>query len=159
MYRTRSLIHIHAAAEKYALRKGYGTMVKESKLLKTLRADMIINFKAKEKAKVTMLKAVIADVSTFEKNNKDAIVTDSQVLKIIKKQIKKRQESIEAFNKAGKAELVEAEAKEEQFLSSYIPEQYSEQELISFIKTAMKKIDAKGVGDFKKVILANSFFL
>lgn len=82
---------------------------------------------------------------------------DSDVIVVIKKQIKQRQDSIEQFNKGNRQDLVEKEEKELAILKGYLPEEISDGELKNLIEGAIKEAGAssiKDMGNVMKIILS-----
>jgi uncharacterized protein YqeY len=77
---------------------------------------------------------------------------DSQVLAVIEKMLKQRKDSIEAFTKANRQDLVDKESFEVSILSQYMPEQMSEDELISLIENEINKLESKDMSQMGKVI-------
>ena len=74
-------------------------------------------------------------------------MTEADYETVIKKEVKKRQESIEAFKLAGRVESAESEAREVEMLSVYLPEQMSEEEVKKVVDAvvAEKGIDNLGM--------------
>jgi uncharacterized protein YqeY len=77
---------------------------------------------------------------------------DSQVLTVIEKMLKQRKDSIEAFTKANRQDLVDKENLEVSILSQYMPEQISENELISLIENEINKLESQDMSQMGKVI-------
>jgi len=77
---------------------------------------------------------------------------DSKVLDIIAKEVKRRRESIEAFKKGNRGDLVAQEEAELAVLMSYLPEQMSREEVIALARQAMDAVGAKSPGDKGKVM-------
>jgi len=77
---------------------------------------------------------------------------DNKVLDVITKETKRRRESIEAFKKGNRADLVAQEEAELAVLMSYLPKQMSREEVIAAARQAMGAVGAKGPGDKGKVM-------
>jgi len=77
---------------------------------------------------------------------------DADVLAILQKMIKQRQESIELYGKGGRADLVRQEQEEIAIISGYLPKQMSEAEMTAAIDVAIKDTGAAGMKDMGKVI-------
>jgi uncharacterized protein YqeY len=77
---------------------------------------------------------------------------DNKVLDVITKETKRRRESIEAFKKGNRADLVAQEEAELAILISYLPKQMSREEVIAAARQAMETVGAKGPGDKGKVM-------
>ncbi|MGH6663904.1 MAG: GatB/YqeY domain-containing protein [Pseudolabrys sp.] len=79
-------------------------------------------------------------------------LTDAEVLPLLQKMIKQRQESILLYEKGGRADLVKQEQEEIAIISGYLPKQMSEAEMTAAIETAIKDTGAAGMKDMGKVI-------
>ena len=79
---------------------------------------------------------------------------DDDVLAVLQKMIKQRQESIELYVKGGRNELAEQERAEIKIISSYLPAQMSEAEVKSAVAAIVKDIGAAGMKDMGKVMAA-----
>ena len=79
---------------------------------------------------------------------------DAAVLSLLQKMIKQRQESVELYQKGGRADLVKQEQEEIAIISGYLPKQMSEAEMKTVIEAAVKETGAAGMKDMGKVIAA-----
>ena len=79
-------------------------------------------------------------------------LADDDVLKIIKKDIKRHKESIEQYKTGEREDLAEQEEKELEILEKYMPEQMSEEEIRKIVSGVIKKLGATNVSDFGKVM-------
>ncbi len=79
-------------------------------------------------------------------------MSDDDILKIIRKDIKRHKESIEQYKTGGREDLVEQEEKELEILKEYMPEQMSEDEIRKIVFGVIKKLEATGTSDFGKVM-------
>ncbi len=77
---------------------------------------------------------------------------DAEVVSILQKMIKQRQESVELYKQGGRADLVKQEQDEIAIISSYLPKQMSEAEMTAAIEAAIKETGAAGIKDMGKVI-------
>jgi hypothetical protein len=77
---------------------------------------------------------------------------DSKVLDVIGREVKRRRESIEAFKKGNRGDLVAQEEAELAVLMSYLPRQMSREEVITAARQAMDAVGARGPGDKGKVM-------
>jgi uncharacterized protein YqeY len=81
-------------------------------------------------------------------------LTDEELLSLLQKMIKQRQESQAIYEKAGRADLATQEREEIEICSSYLPKQLSEAEARSAIETVVKELDAGGMKDMGRVMAA-----
>ena len=77
---------------------------------------------------------------------------DAEVLSLLQKMIKQRQESVELYKQGGRADLVRQEEEEIAIISAYLPTQMSEPEMKAAIEAAVKETGAAGMKDMGKVI-------
>lgn len=132
-----------------------------------IKADFKEAFKAKEQVKLSVLKMVNSEIGNAEINKraklmKDGgnaesvealpVLNDEEVLQVILREVKKRKDSIEAFDKAGRPELAEKEREELAVLATYMPEQLPESAIRELAKKAVEQSGAKGEKEIGKVM-------
>ena len=78
-------------------------------------------------------------------------LSDAEMLALLQKMIKQRQESVELYEKGGRAELVKQEQEEIEIIAGYLPKQMSEEEMKAAI-AAITETGAAGMKDMGKVI-------
>lgn len=125
-----------------------------------INADFLTAMKAKDLDAKAALSGIKAAITVAEKANGNMELPDSEVLKIITKGIKQREESIAIFEKGGRPELAHKEAAEAAILRNYMPAQMTPQEitdaLIEIIKgftgviTNPQALIGKSIGEFNK---------
>ena len=81
-------------------------------------------------------------------------LSDGELLTLLQKMIKQRQESVELYDKGGRAELAAQEREEIAVISAYLPKQMSEHEVKVAISAAVAETGAAGIKDMGKVIAA-----
>jgi uncharacterized protein YqeY len=101
-----------------------------------LREEMNASRKAQQKALTLVLGSVLADIENASIALKRD-VTDEDIVDVIRKGIKRRRESVEAFDKAGRAELAAQERAEAEALEKYLPAQASEDDLRAAVRAAI----------------------
>ena len=117
-----------------------------------LTADMKQAMKDREagKLRLSVIRMVRANIKNVEINDKKEL-TDDEVLAVLMKEVKMRQDSVEEFQKAGRDELV-AQAKEEiAILKKYLPEALSDDELKAIVAEEMAAVGATRPKDMGKV--------
>ncbi len=103
---------------------------------------------------VRMLKSAIKN-EAIEKGGADAELDDGEVIAVIRREVKKRQDSIEQFTKAGRDELAEKEKEELAVLQGYLPEPLSDEELEKLVDEAVAQVGAtsrKEMGQVMKIL-------
>ena len=77
---------------------------------------------------------------------------DAAVVAIVDRMLKQRKDSIEAFEKAGRQDLVDKEKSEVTVLQAYLPARLSADEVAAEVKAIVAELGAKGPGDMGKVM-------
>ena len=111
--------------------------------------------KAKDKSIYPTLRLVVsaikdAEIASRTKGQKE--MSDSELIAILKKMIKQRNESCEVYKKAGRNELLENETKEIEVISAFLPKQLSEAETKKICEEAIKFSGASSMKDMGKVM-------
>ena len=107
-----------------------------SELAARLQSDLNASRKAQDKTLTLLLGTIYSDV----KNRKIELrrePTDDEVVDVIRKGIKRRRESIEMYDKGGRAELADKERAEVAILEKYLPAQVSDDELRTAVQAAI----------------------
>jgi uncharacterized protein YqeY len=120
-------------------------------LKEQIRAATVVAMKAGEKDTVGALRMLSAAITNREKDARREL-TDDEVREVAAKEVKKRNESIEAFSAAGREELVAKERAELAVLSAYAPEQLSDAELDAIIDEAIAASGATSAKEMGKVM-------
>ncbi len=115
-------------------------------LLDQIKQDYKQAFKAKDTVKKDILNYLISQIK-----NKQIDLwhqpSDEDIIKIIKKEIKSRQESISFLEKSGKVEEAEIERKKIEILKQYLPEMLSEDQLKKIVEEKIKELN---ISDLRK---------
>ena len=111
--------------------------------------------KAKDKNIYPTLRLIVSAIKDTEianrtKGNKE--ISDSDILGILKKMIKQRNESCDLYKKAGRAELLENEKKEIDVINAFLPKQLNEAETKKVCEEAIKSTSATSLKDMGKVM-------
>ena len=107
-----------------------------SELLARLQGDLNASRKAQDKAGTLLLGTVLSEV----KNRKIELrrePEDNDVVDVLRKAIKKRRESVEMYDKAGRVDLADKERAESAALEKYLPPAVSDEELRAAVKAAI----------------------
>jgi len=109
--------------------------------------------KAGDKVRLGALRMLLAAIRNAEvEGAKPRELTDDDVRAIAAKEVKKRTESIEAFDGAGRTELADRERAEREVLAAYAPEPISEDDLRRLIDEAVASSGASSPADLGKVM-------
>jgi uncharacterized protein YqeY len=103
---------------------------------------------------IRMLKAAVKNAA-IEKGGADAELTDPEVVAVIRREVKKRQDSFEQYQGAGRTDLAEKEEAEIAVLNRYLPEPLGEAELSAIVEAAVAELGAtsrKEMGAVMKLV-------
>ena len=103
---------------------------------------------------IRMLKSAIKNAA-IEKGGADAELNDAEVVAVVRKEVKKRQDSIEQYETAGRDELADKEKAEIEVLNQYLPEPLSEEEIAKIVEDAIAEVGAtsrKEMGQVMKIV-------
>jgi uncharacterized protein len=117
----------------------------------TLKDQQIKAQKTRDSESLRILRMAHAEIKQVEVDTRKDL-TDDDVIIIIKKMVKQRKESLKAFQDAKREDLAVIEEKEIEFLSKYLPEPLSEDELNRAIHEAIQKLGATTPADMGKVM-------
>jgi len=113
--------------------------------------------KARDERRVSTLRLVNAALKNADieaQGRGKAVLADEEILGLLQKLIKQRQEAVELYDKAGRAELAARERDEIEIISAYLPQQMAEAEAKAAIAEAIKATGATGMKDMGKVMAA-----
>lgn len=111
--------------------------------------------KAAMKARDTETRDAIRYVLSAVKNaeiEKRGELTEEEELKLIRSQVKQRQDSIEQFRAGGRDDLAEKEQAQVAILERYLPQQMSDEELEAFVREGIAEAGAESPKDMGKVM-------
>lgn len=120
----------------------------EEKILNDYKESM----KAKDALKSSVLSFLRAEMINLANAKKKNKLDDPEVVTVIKKQIKQRQDSIEQFTKGGRLEMAQKEQKEMEVLKSYLPPELSTDEIKKIIGEIILATGASGIKDMGRVM-------
>jgi uncharacterized protein YqeY len=114
--------------------------------------DYIAAMKARDSLRSSTLSFLRAQIKNVIIEKRVEGLKDEEVIVIIKKQVKQRQDSIVQYEKGGRQDLAGKESAELAILKSYLPEEMSEQELEVFVTEAIEEAQADSMKDMGKVM-------
>ncbi|WP_323842419.1 MULTISPECIES: GatB/YqeY domain-containing protein [unclassified Moraxella] len=122
--------------------------------LKTTITDAVKTaMKAKNMEQVKVLRNVQAAIKQIEIDNQQDL-DDAQVLAILQKQIKQRQESLGIYTANGREDLAQKEQFEIDVIGQFLPEQLSDDELAKIVASTIEQLGAAGMKDMGRVMNA-----
>ena len=109
-----------------------------SELADRMQQDLTQAMKARDQLKVATLRMAIAAVKEEAVSGAEARdLTDADVEKVLKTQVKRRDEAAEAFQAAGRSEQAQRELDERSILSAYLPAERGDDELEALVDDAL----------------------
>lgn len=119
-----------------------------------IQEDIKNAMKAKDSLALNALRALKSALTnaSIEKGGLGTALEESEVMAVIRKQIKQRHDSVEQFEKAGRAELAATEKSEIEILSRYMPAALGEAEIAAIVEKAVAETGATGKADMGKVM-------
>ena len=111
--------------------------------------------KAKDKNAYPTLRLIVSAIKDFEiagrsKGLKET--KDSDIISLLKKMIKQRNESSEVYEKAGRKELLENERKEISVINTFLPKQLNEEDTKKICEEIIKSVGATSIKDMGKIM-------
>ncbi len=122
-----------------------------SPLHQRIQEDVKAAMKAKDKARLGVLRLVTAAIKQKEVDDRTEL-NDDQVIAVLEKMVKQRRDAIAQYEKAGRTELAAQEAFEIGIIQEYLPEPLSEAEISALIDQAIQETGAAGMQDMGKVM-------
>ena len=123
----------------------------QADLRNTITDDLKQAMRSGDTLKRDTLRMLIASINNAE-IAKQADLEESDILGVISKEVKKHLESIEAFKKGNREDLVKKEEAELAVLEAYLPQQMTREEVIAAAKEVITSVGAQGMGDKGKVM-------
>ena len=121
-----------------------------------ITADLKTAMKAGDRARVDALRLINAGLKDkdIEARGAGKTLSEDDVLALLQKMIKSRQESLDIYEKNNRPELADKERFEISVISSYLPSQMSEAEVADAIRAAVAELGATSIKDMGKVVAA-----
>jgi uncharacterized protein YqeY len=120
----------------------------EEKILNDYKEAM----KARDALKSSVLNFLRAELNNVAIAKKKKKLEDSEIITVIRKQIKERQDSIEQFKKGNRQDLADKETQEKEILKAYLPPELSPEELKKIIEEVVSTLGAQDIKDMGRVM-------
>jgi len=119
-------------------------------------SDLKEAMRAKDATKLAVLRMLKSALkyAAIAKSDAEAELTDVEAVQVIRKQAKQRQDSIESFEKGGRAELAEKEEQELAILNDYLPQGMSPDELAKIVRETIAELGATSKAQMGAVMKA-----
>lgn len=115
--------------------------------------------KSKDQVKLSTLRFLNAQIKNKEIDLRPNAISEDDIVSVIKKSVKQRQDSIEQYQNAKRQDLADAEIAELKILESYLPQMMSEDQVKTYVLEAIKETgatEAKDMGKVMKAVMAKT---
>ena len=102
-----------------------------------IRGQMVESMKAKDTVRLNVIRGLMSaftNEAVAKKRKPDEELSDDEALAVISRAVKQRKDSIEQFEKGGRADLADAEKAELVILEKYLPAQMSREEILEYVR-------------------------
>jgi len=120
-------------------------------LQEKLDNDLKTAMRAKDELRKLVIRTLLSSMN-YAEIAKQKKLDDNGIIEVIAKEIKQRRESIEAYEKGNRPDLVANEKAEMVILQEYMPAQMSSEEITAIVQAVIAEVGAKGQGDKGKVM-------
>jgi uncharacterized protein YqeY len=119
-------------------------------------SDLKEAMRAKDATKLSVLRMLKSALkyAAIAKSGGEAELSDAEAVQVIRKQAKQRQDSIESFEKGGRAELADKEKDELAILNAYLPQAMSPDELAKIVRETIAELSATSKAQMGEVMKA-----
>jgi uncharacterized protein YqeY len=125
-------------------------MANQDQLSQEIKAAML----AKDADRLSTLRLLKSAVGYAQIERKTEALSDADFVAVVQKEVKKRRDSIEQFEKGGRPELAEKEKKEIPVLEAFLPKPLSPDELEQLVKATIQELNASSKKDMGPVVKA-----
>jgi uncharacterized protein len=125
-------------------------------LQERLDSDLKEAMRARDNTKLSVLRMLKSALkyAAISKSGTEAELDDAEAAQVIRKQVKQRQDSIESFEKGGRAELANKEKEELSILNAYLPQPMSGDELAKVVRETIAEVGATSKAQMGMVMKA-----
>jgi len=135
-------------------------------MLDRLKEDMKSAMRAKEKARLTVIRSIQAELKNagIEKKGNQGLteevespahyLDDNEQLAVLRSMVKKRRDSAEQYDQGGREDLCDIELSEITVIEEYLPQALSAEEVEALVKDAIAEVGAESMADMGKVMKA-----
>ncbi len=120
--------------------------------IEKLKEDMKTYMKAKDMVSLNTVRGILNEINV--RDLKGIKINEEEIIKVLRSEAKKRKESVETFQKAGRTDLSEKEEKELKIIEGYLPAEISDEELTAKLKEVVASCEDKSFGTVMKASIA-----
>ena len=125
-------------------------------LREKINKQFTVALKSKNKTLVSTLRLILAAIKERDIANrtseKKELINDADILKVLRKMNKQRQDSVDLYKKGGRQELAEAEVSEIKIIDTFLPKQLNEEETKKICEEAIESLGASSIKDMGKIM-------
>ena len=125
-------------------------------LRKKIKEQFNTALKSKNKTLISTLRLVLAAIEERDisnrTNEKKEPVKDEEIVKVLRRMKKQRQESADLYKKGGRQELLEAEESEIKIIDTFLPKQLNEEDTKKICKETIESLGASSMKDMGKIM-------
>jgi uncharacterized protein YqeY len=114
--------------------------------------DMQNSLKKGDKIRLSTMRLLLSEIKNLEKEKRISDLSDDDVLSVVRREIKRRDQALEEFRKAKRKDLVDKEEKERQILEECLPAQLSQEELEVMVRRVIQETGATTSREMGKVM-------
>ena len=120
-----------------------------------MNEDLKDAMKARDALRIAVLRMTLAEVKNARiKKGKDETLTNDEVIQVLRSAVKKREEAVEEYGRAGRADLADKEGAEAAILKAYLPQSMEGEALRAAVQAAIKETEATSIKELGKVMKA-----
>src|SRR3989344_6341852 len=120
-------------------------------LIEKLQQDLKKAQLARSEIEVSTLRLLLSEIKNLEIAKGKELI-DQDIISVIQKEVKKRQEASVAFRQGGREDSAQREVAELAILKTYLPDQLSTEELTKIVEESINEVGAKTIQDMGKVM-------
>ncbi|WP_258189818.1 GatB/YqeY domain-containing protein [Candidatus Hakubella thermalkaliphila] len=105
-----------------------------------------------DKIRLSTMRLLLSEIKNLEKEKRISDLSDDDVLSVVRREIKRRDQALEEFRKTDRKDLVDKEERERQILEEYLPVQLSQEELEAMVRRVIQETGASSSREMGKVM-------
>ena len=122
-------------------------------LVERVQSELVAAMKRRDELSLSVLRMLKSAIQLARvEKGRDAVLTDEEVVTLVQRMVKQRQEAAEQYRAGGAADRADRELEEARFLQGYLPEQLSDEELESLTRRVAQETGAASSKDLGKVM-------
>ena len=125
-------------------------------LKETIETEYKNALKSKDKIKISTYRLILSSIKDLDISNRSGPnkkeTDDEDIIKLLKKMMKQRTESIDIYKKNNRSDLLEIEQNEFNILSSFLPKQLNDEDTKKICEEIISKLNASSIKDMGKVM-------